>query len=352
MFDSTYRRIYQGVNYRLRTFAGGRLSHYCRPASIVILLTERCNAHCIHCDIWKNRGQEDSPEFDRWKEVLRELRTWLGPVAVVISGGEALLKPYALDLVEYGSELGLAVELLTHGYWKDQSKFERLAHARPDRVTVSFDGIGNTHSLIRGRDDFFARTEKNIQTLRHARTKHDLEFAIRLKTVVMEQNLRDLSRIAHYAFTNDLEVFYQPIEQNYNTPENPTWFESSPTWPKDTHLAAQKIEELIHLKSGGFPIANSMSQLRVMIDYFRQPERLRVATQSHTAHEGRNLCSALTMLQIQSNGDVTVCCSMPSVGNVKSETIRKIWEGRPKWWASGCCLERRLSLSDSTEPAS
>jgi MoaA/NifB/PqqE/SkfB family radical SAM enzyme len=347
MFDSTYRRIYQGVNYRLRTFGGARFSHYCRPVSIVILLTERCNAHCIHCDIWKNRGQEDAPEFDKWKEVLRELRTWLGPVPVVISGGEALLKPYALDLVEFGSELGLAIELLTHGYWKDQSRFERLAQARPDRVTFSFDGIGNTHSLIRGRDDFFARTEESIQTLRHARTKHDLEFVIRLKTVVMEQNLRDLSRVAHYAQMNELEVFYQPIEQNYNTPEDPTWFESSQTWPKDTGLAAQKIEELIQLKSDGLPIVNSMSQLRVMIDYFRQPDRLRVATQSHTAHEGQNLCSALTMLQIQSDGDVTVCCSMPPVGNIKSESIRKIWEGRPRWWASGCCLETRLGLRES-----
>jgi len=342
MLDSTYRRIYQGVNFRLRTFAGGHLSRHCRPVSIALMLTERCNAHCIHCNIWKNRGQEDSPDVDKWKEVLHDLRSWLGPVPVVISGGEALLKPYALDLVEYGSALGLFVELLTHGYWKDQLKFERLALTRPGRVTFSFDGIGETHSLIRGRDNFFDRTEESVQTLRRARTKNDLNFAIRLKTVVMEQNLHELSRIADYARMNDLEVFYQPIEQNYNTPENPMWFESSQTWPRDTRIAASKIEELIQLKSEGFPIANSMSQLRVMIEYFHEPARLRVATQSHNAHEGQNLCSALTMLQIQSNGDVTVCCSMPPVGNVKSKSIRNIWEGRPRWWEHGCCLEKRL----------
>jgi MoaA/NifB/PqqE/SkfB family radical SAM enzyme len=344
VLDSTYRRTYQGVNFRLRTFAGGRLAHHCRPVSIVILLTERCNAHCIHCDIWKNRGQEDSPDVDQWKEVLRDLRTWLGPVPVVISGGEALLKQYALDLVEYGSSLGLFVELLTHGYWKDQSKFERLALARPGRVTFSFDGIGETHSLIRGRENFFERTEESIQSLKRVRAENDLKFVIRLKTVVMEQNLQDLVRIAQYARTNDLEVFYQPIEQNYNTSENPTWFESSETWPEDIELAAQKIEELIRFKGEGFPIVNSLSQLEVMIDYFRQPARLRVATQSHNAHEGQNLCSALTMLQIQANGDVTACCSMPPVGNIKSESIRKIWENRPRWWESGCCLEKRLNV--------
>ena len=346
MLDSTYRRIYQGVNFRLRTFASGRLSHHCRPVSIAILLTERCNAHCIHCNIWKNKGPEDAPEVDQWKQMLRDLRTWLGPVHVVISGGEALLKQYALDLVEYGSALGLFVELLTHGYWKDQLKFERLARGRPGRVTFSFDGIGETHSLIRGRENFFERTEDSIQTLRRVRTENDLGFVIRLKTVVMEQNLQDLSRIAHYARTNDLEVFYQPIEQNYNTAEDPDWFESSQTWPKDTELAAQKVEELIRLKDQGLPIANSLNQLKVMIDYFREPARFRVATQSHNAHEGQNLCSALTMLQIQSNGDVTVCCSMPPVGNIKTESIRKIWESRPRWWQSGCCLEKRMSLGN------
>ena len=149
--DSFYRRCHEGLNYRLRTFAGGRYASSCRPVSIVILLTELCNARCVHCDIWKNRGKEESPELSEWKATLLELRRWLGPVQLVISGGEALMKPYALDLVEYGISLGFFVELLTNGFWDDQSRFERLALAEPGRVTFSLDGIGKTHSLIRGR---------------------------------------------------------------------------------------------------------------------------------------------------------------------------------------------------------
>ena len=73
-------RAHAAVNYRLRTIAGGRLASRCRPTSIAILLTERCNARCVHCDIWKNRGKEDSPTVDQWKTTLRDLRRWLGPV--------------------------------------------------------------------------------------------------------------------------------------------------------------------------------------------------------------------------------------------------------------------------------
>lgn len=340
--DSAYRRFYEGINYRLRTFAGGRYAHVCRPTSIGILLTERCNARCIHCDIWKNKGAEKSPELDEWKTVLRDLRNWLGPVHVVISGGEALLKRYALDLVEYGSELGLFIELLSHGFWTDQSKFERLALAKPGRVTFSFDGIGDTHNRVRGRDNFFDKTSQSIQTLSKARKEHRLNFSIRLKTVIMEQNLDDVVRVAEYADKNGLEVFYQPIEQNYNTAEDPRWFEKSETWPKDANRAVAGVEELIKLKDRGFPIANSGGQLSAMIPYFRDPAKWRVATQSHSAHESVTPhCSALTMLQIQADGRVTICSAQRDVGNILEKPIREIWEKRPRWWVEGCCLERR-----------
>ena len=113
-----HKRLYESANYRLRTLAGGRFASSCRPTSIALLMTERCNARCIHCDIWKNRGPEESPSFEQWKTVLTDLRRWLGPVQVVFSGGEALLKSYTIDLVAYGSSIGLFVELLSHGFWE------------------------------------------------------------------------------------------------------------------------------------------------------------------------------------------------------------------------------------------
>ena len=103
------------------------------------------------------------------------------------------------------------------------------------------------------------------------------------------------------------------------------------------------VERLIRLKNEGLPIANSMAQLEVMIPYFRHPEQMRVAVQAHNAHEGGLLCAALTNVQIQSNGDVTTCISLPPVGNIKDGPIRRIWENRPRVWRTGCCLEWRLT---------
>jgi len=336
------RRVHEGVNYRLRSLAGGRFASHCRPASPLFLLSERCNARCLHCDIWKNRGQEDSPTAGQWKTVLTDLRRWLGPVQVTFSGGEALLKPYTIELAEHAHSLGLYLEVLTHGYWDDQDRIERLALARPRLLTVSLDGIGQVHSTIRGRDGFFEKTARTIETFRRMRAAHGLGYVIRLKTVIMQENLGGVIEVVRYGRQEGVENFLQPIEQNYNTLEDRRWFETSPNWPRDVARAVAVVGELIEMKRAGYHIANSYAQLEAMIPYFQDPAALRVSTQAHAAHERRLLCAALTMLQFQANGDVSVCHSEPPVGNIKDRPIREIWEQRPRLWEKGCCLERRL----------
>lgn len=339
---TTRRKVYEALNYRLRTFAGGHLASLCKPTSIALLMSERCNARCLHCDIWKNSGKEDSPSEEEWRTVLTDIRDWLGPVHVVFTGGEALLKSYTINLVGHASSIGLFTELLTHGYWEDQTKIERVAVANPARVTISFDGLGSTHSFIRGKENFFDRTYKTIQTLKRIRAERGFPKEIRLKTVIMQHNLDEVCSIAEFAKREALEVFYQPIEQNYNTAEDPYWFEKSDNWPSQTDKTVNTVEALQQLKDRGLPIVNSSSQLAAMIAYFKDPRALRIATQSHAAHEERLSCSALTMIQIQANGDVTVCTAMEPVGNIKLKSVRVIWEERPQWWRAGCCLERRL----------
>ena len=160
-----YRRLYQSVNYRLRTILGGRLAGFVRPVSISLLLTTRCNARCVHCDIWKNEGNEDVLTLAQWQRLLTDLRRWLGPVHIYITGGEALLRPYAPEVAAYASKLGFFVDFLTNGYWKDQRRIEALARAGPSRITISSNGAGQMHSTVRGREDFWELTRCSIKTL-------------------------------------------------------------------------------------------------------------------------------------------------------------------------------------------
>ena len=151
-----------------------------------------------------------------------------------------------------------------------------------------------------------------------------------------------MTNVARFAQQEGLEVFYQPIEQNYNTAEDEGWFAHSETWPQDPARAVAVVRRLCELKKQGLPIANSFQQLELMVPYFLDPAASRVAIQSHTAHESQSICAATTNLQIQANGDVRPCASKPAIGNISRESIREIWEARPRWWQSGCCLAERM----------
>lgn len=345
--ERAYKRLYEGFNYRLRAFSSGRFAALCRPTSISILLTERCNARCVHCDIWKNKGGEPGPSAEEWRRVLDELRDWLGAVHVTLTGGEALLRPYTVDLVARASSRGLFLEVLSHGYWLDQSRVEKLALANPWRVTISLDAVSDTHSKIRGRPDFFPTTMKSIETLLRLRRERKLGYHLRLKTVVMEHNLDEVAEVARFATQEGVHVFYQPIEQNYNTEEDPFWFDNGANWPRDIDKAVRVVEDLIRLKRQGLHIDNSYDRLEAMSAYFRDPAGLRIATVAHTAHEHQPLCSALTTLQIQANGDVKACVSSGTIGNIRETPIRRIWENRPRWWEQGCCIGRRTAAAQS-----
>src|SRR5260370_5261224 len=114
--DNAYRRAYTAANYRLRTLSGGRWADHCRPTDIGFLMTNLCNAKCVHCDIWKNKGKDDTPTVEQYKTTLNDMRSWLGPVQVFFSGGVALLRSHTPEVLAPPACLGLFSANPSHGY--------------------------------------------------------------------------------------------------------------------------------------------------------------------------------------------------------------------------------------------
>jgi len=185
--------------------------------------------------------------------------------------------------------------------------------------------------------------------LKRWRKEGHLKFVVRLKTVIMQQNLGGAGEVARFAREHDFEVFYQPVERNYNTPHVPNWYQTSANWPTDSARCRTVIEELLRMQDDGYPIANSRTQLRRMIEYFEDPQRLMVRTEAHAAHEAKASCASLTTLQVQPNGEVVTCTAMPPIGNISDTPIRQLWRTRPPWWLGGCCMGARCSEREKAD---
>ncbi|MHC4109362.1 MAG: hypothetical protein ACYSTY_14895 [Planctomycetota bacterium] len=50
---------------------------------------------------------------------------------------------------------------------------------------------------------------------------------------------------------------------------------------------------------------------------------------------------------------MTVCCNRGPVGNIQESALKEIWDGRPRFWESGCCqIEGSANTVSEIETAS
>lgn len=332
-------RVREGLLRRLQPYAARYWKNLCNPASVCHKLTLRCNARCAHCDIWKTDYEGAELTTKEIRRLYVQLRSWLGPVNFVMTGGEALLRPDAVELARHAADLGFLVEFLSNGYLLE-SAAEELACSGLNRVTISFDGTRpETLNTVRGRDDFFERTVSGVQKLVKQRAATGADFRIWLKTVVMRGNLAELADISRLAASLGVEVCYQPIEQNYAQKYDSQWYEASDLWIEDSGKAAAAIDELARLKGDGLPIVNTESNLKVMSDYFRIPAEMMLKVRAHVSEDKAAIpVCGVGYFEILPWGGVKICGEGEEIGNCRDMSPREIWRRRATCWREGCTV--------------
>lgn len=147
--------------------------HRCYPDTLQLLITKKCNSHCVMCNIWKNQSVPDL-EADEIAAILGD-KLFNKISGIGINGGEPTLREDFSSVIDiiFGSLKKLkSATLLTNCInEKDVIKKIRYAYdksiARGIEFTValSFDGLGDIHDLNRGTKDNFVSLQKVIGCL-------------------------------------------------------------------------------------------------------------------------------------------------------------------------------------------
>lgn len=137
-----------------------------RPV-VVWNCTRRCNLACLHC--YSDSDSRKHPELTgaEGAEMLRDIAAFGSP-ALLMSGGEPLLRPDVFELIEEARGLGLPVTLSSNGTLVRPRVARRLADLGVRYVGISLDGIGAVHDAFRGRRGAFERSIAGIRALRAA----------------------------------------------------------------------------------------------------------------------------------------------------------------------------------------
>jgi Fe-coproporphyrin III synthase len=173
------------------------------PGPVVIWnLIRRCNLTCKHCytvsaDI-DFKGELSTEEVF---SVLDDLKRFRVP-ALILSGGEPLMRPDIFEISQRAKELGIYTGLSTNGTLIDESNIERIAECGYDYVGISIDGLEATHDDFRRRKGAFRESMHAVKLCKQHGIKVGLRFTL------TQQNYEQLDDILALIDEHDVDKFY------------------------------------------------------------------------------------------------------------------------------------------------
>ncbi|HEY5610470.1 MAG TPA: radical SAM protein [Thermoanaerobaculia bacterium] len=176
---------YFGDNLRYDS-AASRQMHGTRPGAgpvVVWNATLTCNLECQHCyaDAIRRRvvGELSTEEA---KAMIDDLASFKVP-ALLMSGGEPLVRPDILDLAEYAISKGIRVTFSTNGTLISTSVAERLFKIGVTYVGISIDGSEAMHDRFRGKSGAFKEAIRGIRNARAAGIRVGIRFTVTSENV-------------------------------------------------------------------------------------------------------------------------------------------------------------------------
>ena len=173
------------------------------PGPVVIWnLARRCNLTCRHC--YSVSADVDFPGELSTQEifgVLDELRAF-GVPALILSGGEPLLRPDLFDIARRAKALGFYTALSTNGTLIDPPLALRIGATGFDYVGISLDGLQATHDRFRRKPGSFLSALNGIRLCRDTGIKVGVRFTL------TRDNAADLPRLLDLAEAERIGKFY------------------------------------------------------------------------------------------------------------------------------------------------
>lgn len=161
--------------------------------------TLRCNLNCLHCgsDCKTDSSVKDMPADDFLK-AISEIESITNPnkTMIVFTGGEPLLRN---DIEQIGMKLyqkGFPWGMVTNGMALTEKRFGSLLNSGLRSITISLDGLEESHNWLRGNLQSFNRSINAIQLL--PKTQH-LEYDV--VTCVNRKNFTELEQIRDLLIT-------------------------------------------------------------------------------------------------------------------------------------------------------
>ncbi len=278
--------------------------------------TLSCNAKCKHCgssaENKKYDGELTTEEIKTaFKQIANDMEA--NKILINVTGGEPLVRKDLCDVMQYATcELGFHWGMTTNGILLNDENIEKLKKANMETVSISIDGLRETHDRFRGVPGSYDIIIENIKKLKEA----DFVKHIQVTTVFHKENINQLEEL--YEIMKGLKldswrlVSMDPIGR---AKENDTLL-----------LNGQEIKKILDFiklknKKGKFELMYGCPAF-LGLDYEKE-----VRKQYFFCRTGINVASILY------NGDLFVCPNVPRrkefiQGNIRTDNFKEVWDNK------------------------
>ncbi len=270
------------------------------PYSVGIAITNKCNLHCIHCNM--NSGQALNNELTKNEcfKLIGELKE--NKVQKInFFGGEPLVRNDFFEIANYAYNLGIFVHVTTNALLVTDNIIKNELY-KFEMVRVSLDGpTPETHEFIRNKKGTFEKTINNIKKM------VDNGVDVGVVTCISHKNIKYLKEMVQLLTELKIKRWFIPL---LSTAGRGSSLSSEVLLPHEIKDLLIELEKLT--KKASFII-----NLDLPYTFLLKNKNNKI----------KSSCpAAITELTIFANGDVSPCCEIPVIGgNIRKNTIEDIW---------------------------
>jgi len=289
--------------------------------------TARCNLNCLHCgsDCKSDNKAVDMPFDDFLNAVLPLQKVYKrDSIIIAITGGEALLRK---DLVECCKTLrrnGFRFGLLTNGYEYTNEIHDKLMNAGMSSISVSLDGLMESHNWLRQNNQSFERTVNAIKIIVSSKN-----LVYDIITCVNQRNIYELEDMGEFLISQNVKEWrfftISPIGRAVNNEE--------------LYLTGEQLKYLMDF------IVKLRKEKRIYATFscesFLGGYEKQVRDDYFFCRAGINIASILN------DGSISACPNIDRSfvqGNIYKDNFPDVWNHRfdimrdRRWTKTGLCL--------------
>ena len=290
-----------------------QLKRHPRLQQLFLEFTLRCNERCLHCG--SSCGDVPCPEVSKedYLRLLKKVRQdFDGALPMLcITGGEPLLRRDFFEIMEPAHDMGFPWGMTSNATLIDDAMAGRLLDAGMRTISVSIDGLPQTHDAIRNRKGAYAQSMRGIQAL----IDRGGFQSIQVTTVVNHESIGELEALYEVLLGIDIDSWrlaaIEPIGRALRHPE--------------LLLTAED-----HVRLLDFIKARRMEQMPVTYGccHYLGTEYER------EVRDWFFMCQAgLTVASVMSNGDIATCLNIPRnprtiQGSIYRDDFTEVWKNR------------------------